>query len=267
MPHQPSRRGSTSAAASSSDDPRFVLPPSLDGELIALAGATNYRDWLFSRTAPHLGERVVELGAGFGTMTDCIVDRARVVALELIPEYVDTLHRRYDGRPNVEIHHGDATEDAVWERIRAGGELDSAMSFNVMEHILDDVTAMKQVHRALRPGGRMVVFTPAFPSLFGEMDRAVGHVRRYTRRELVGKARTAGFDVVDCRFMNLPGFFLWYVNGRVLRSSGAKGGAASVRLFDRWAVPVIRAVERVVRPPFGQSLLLVAQRPLPGLAG
>ncbi|MFN2462477.1 MAG: class I SAM-dependent methyltransferase [Candidatus Dormibacteria bacterium] len=244
-------------------DPRFVLPPSLDGELVALAEATNYRDWLFSKTAPHLGERVVEVGAGFGTMTDCVVDKARVVALELIPEYVATLHRRYDALANIEIHHGDATEDAVWDAIRAGGELDSAMSFNVFEHILDDVAVMKQVLASLRPGGEMVVFTPAFPGLFGEMDRGVGHVRRYTRGELLGKARTAGFEIVDCQFMNLPGFFLWYLNGKVLKSSGATGGAASVRLFDRWAVPLVRAAEQLVRPPFGQSLLLVARRPAP----
>jgi len=255
-------RASTSSAESPPVDPRHILPPSLDGELVALAGATNYRDWLFSRTAPHLGERVVEVGAGFGTMTDCVIDRERVVALELIPEYVDTLHRRYGDRANVDIVHGDASEAEVWAQIRAGGDLDSAMSFNVLEHIVDDVAVMKNVYAALRPGGKMVIFTPAFPRLFGAMDTGVGHVRRYTRGELVGKARTAGFEVVDCRFMNMPGFFLWYINGRVLKSNGAKGGARSVKLFDRWAVPAVRAVERYVRPPFGQSLLLVAQRPL-----
>jgi len=261
MPDDQATPAGPPAPAMAAVDPRFVLPPTLDDELVALARATNYRDWLFAKTAPHLGDRVVEVGAGFGTMTDCILDRSRVVALELIPEYVDTLRQRFADRPNVEIHQGDATEDGVWEGIRAGGELDSAMSFNVMEHIVDDVAVMEQVHRSLRPGGRMVVFTPAFPRLFGEMDRGVGHVRRYTRGELMTKARTAGFEIVDCQFMNLPGFFLWFVNGRLLKSSGAKGGATSVRLFDRWAVPVVRAVEEVVRPPFGQSLLLVAQRP------
>ncbi|GAC1337342.1 MAG: hypothetical protein NVSMB29_01540 [Candidatus Dormibacteria bacterium] len=260
MPNHPAQEGSL-RTSDPHRDPRFVLPPSLDGELVALAEAINYRDWLFSRTAPHLGDRVVEVGSGFGTMTDCILDKARVVALELIPDYVETLHRRYDDRSNVEIHQGDATEDSVWEDIRAGGVLDSAMSFNVMEHILDDVAVMRQVYRSLRPGGQMVIFTPAFPQLFGAMDEGLGHVRRYTRGELKGKARTVGFEVVDCHFMNLPGFFLWYVNGRLLKSPGVTGGGASLRLFDRWAVPVVRAVEQVIRPPFGQSLLLVARRP------
>lgn len=238
-----------------------VLPPSLDGELLALAQATRYRDWLYSAAAPHIGHRVIEIGAGFGTMTDCVLDRDRVVALELISDYVEQLHHRFDRRENVDIYQGDATDPELWRRMTAKGQLDSAMSFNVMEHIEDDVAVFRNCHDSLVPGGRMVIFTPAFPMLFGAMDEGVGHVRRYRRGELCDKARQAGFRVVDCYYMNLPGFFLWLVNGKLLRSSGAAGGAATVRLFDRWIVPVVRASERCWHPPFGQSLLLVAEKP------
>jgi SAM-dependent methyltransferase len=236
------------------------VPPSLDGELAALAGATNYRDWLFSMTAPHMGGYVVEVGAGFGTMTHCLEDRERVVAIELLPHYVAELQRRYAGSSRVEVYQGDATDPRLWDSITARGPLDSAMSFNVLEHIEDDAAVLRNIWNSLAPGGRMVIFTPAFPRLYGAMDAAVGHVRRYRRRELATKARTAGFRVLDCHFVNMPGFFLWYLNGRVLRSPGAAGGARAVRAFDRLAVPIVRRIERYAHPPLGQSLLLVGEK-------
>ena len=240
------------------------VPPSLDGELDVLARATNYRDWLFAMTAPHLGDRIVEVGSGLGTMTHCIEERARVVALELLPHYIAALDERFQDRRNVEVVEGDATDSAVWARVREGGLLDSAMSFNVVEHIEDDVAVMKNVHDTLRPGGRMVIFTPAFPRLYGPVDAAVGHVRRYRRRELAAKARVAGFRVIDCHYVNAPGFFLWYLNGRVLKSAGVSADSKwTVRVFDKIIVPVVRLLESHWHPPFGQSLLLIAEKPTP----
>ena len=246
------------AAGGGDDDGSGIA---LTRELIGLSKAANYRDWLFAMAAPHLGERVVEVGSGMGTMFACIEDRQRAVAIELIPTYVAGFQRLYAGCANVEVYEGDATDPVLWAAIRARGPLDSAMSFNVVEHIEDDVAVMRNVLGALRPGGRMVIFTPAFPRLFGAMDAAVGHVRRYRRRELAAKARIAGFRVIDCHFVNAPGFFLWFVSGRVLRATGPPGAARSVRILDRLVVPVVRRLERRWHPPFGQSLLLVAEKP------
>jgi SAM-dependent methyltransferase len=182
-----------------------------------------------------------------------------VIALELDPRYVTRLTERFAHIPGVEVVEGSATD---WDLVvgAAGSRIDSVMSFNVLEHIPDDVSVLRNVHDALPEGGRFVCFVPAFPGIYGAMDHALGHVRRYTKGELLAKVRGAGFVVVELRFVSFPGYFIWLFNGRVLRSRGVAGGARSVWLYDRCVVPLIRALERRWAPPLGQSLLVVAER-------
>jgi len=233
--------------------------PALGKTLEALEDAVHYRDWLFAAAAPHLGRRVLEVGSGTGTMTACVADRDRVVALEVDPEYAEQLRRRFGALENIVVVLGSATDRDTMLRAAAG--VDSAMSFNVMEHIADDLVALRNVRDVLPSGGRFFCFVPAFPSLYGTMDRALGHVRRYTKTEIVDKMRRAGFVIADVHHFNLPGFFVWLVNGRVLRSRGAAGGSRSVLAYDRLIVPMSRKLEQRWRPPFGQSLVVVGERP------
>jgi SAM-dependent methyltransferase len=195
-----------------------------------------------------------------GTMTDAVLDRELVIALEPERAYADRLRERYRDSPNVEVWESGATDPEVATRARKAG-IDSAMSFNVFEHIEDDTAAFRVVHDSLGPGGKFACFVPAFPVLYGEMDRALGHFRRYRRTELRSKAEAAGFEVESIRHLNLPGFFAWFANGRILRSQGVAGGSPALGVYDATVVRLARMVERRWRPPFGQSLLLVARRP------
>lgn len=243
-----------------STDSQDPSPDDLSRTLETLAEAVNYRDWLHAVTLPWLGRRVLDVGAGMGTMTDAIRDRDLVVALEPEARYAELLRDRYRDQPQVQVWEVGATDAAVPARSRAAG-VDSAMSFNVFEHIEDDDAAFRVVHDALPAGGRFVCFVPAFPVLYGEMDRALGHFRRYRRGQLATKARAAGFEVEMLHHMNLPGFFAWWANGRLLRSRGVSGGGPALRIYDATVIRLSRALEQRHPPPFGQSLLLVARRP------
>jgi SAM-dependent methyltransferase len=233
--------------------------PTLGRVLEVLAGAPRYRDWIFSLASPYLGSRVLEVGAGSGTMFDCIAGREHAVALEIDPTLVAELAGRFGALPNVTIVEGSVTDPAVVDELRAL-RLDSAMSFNVLEHIEDDTSALRAVASALDPGSSLAVLVPAFPSIFGAMDRGVGHVRRYRRRELVDKMESAGFSVTEARYVNMPGYVAWFVNGRVLRSSSPAGGPRLVSLYDKTVIPVTRLLERAVDPPFGQSLFVAGTK-------
>ena len=130
--------------------------PSLGRTLEALDQALRYRDWIFSAAAPHLRERVLEVGAGSGTLTQCVAGRELVVALEIEPAFAEHLRRRFTSG-NVDVVEGSATDRALLQRV-AKGRVDSAMSFNVLEHIPDDVAVLQCVHDILPPGGRFVAF-------------------------------------------------------------------------------------------------------------
>jgi SAM-dependent methyltransferase len=191
-------------------------------------------------------------------MSSCLTGCDRVVALELVPEYVEMLRGRLAGRPGFEVLEGDATDDTLMMPLR--GAFDAAFSFNVLEHIKDDQAAFRNIRESLVPGGRFVCFVPAFPVLYGPMDTSLGHHRRYRRRELRDKAEAAGFNVLHLYYMNSLGFFAWFLNGRVARSNTPAGGQTTVLAYDRFVIPSLRWLEGIKHPPFGQSLMLVAQR-------
>jgi SAM-dependent methyltransferase len=233
-----------------SDDFRYS-----GSELDALAEARNYYNWISGRFAPYLGTRVVEAGAGIGTFTRYLLERApraRVLALEPAENNFPHLARSFAGDPRVETRHGyldDSVEPAA---------ADAVVAVNVMEHVEDDAAFLRTAARALAPGGHLLLFVPALPALFGSLDRAFDHYRRYTRPELRGKLEGAGLRPVEVRYMNLPGVAAWWLAGKVLRRRTVS--ARDARVYDRWVVPWVRAVESRLSPPLGQSLLAVAKK-------
>jgi hypothetical protein len=129
----------------------------------------------------------------------------------------------------------------------------------VLEHIDDDATALKELYAGLEPGGRLILWVPAFSSLYSDFDRRIGHYRRYRLDGLTHLLADAGFELVDARYVNTVGAVAWWLLARQLgRTPTARPG---VRVFDRTVVPILRRVESGRRPPFGQSIFCVAGRP------
>lgn len=232
----------------------------MHARLAEVAVAPNYNRWLRDLALPWIGESVLEVGAGVGTMTAQFLGRRRIVALELEEQFAEQLRKQFVNNPEVEIAVGDASDPDFVMRL-ASPPFDGAVSYNVFEHIEDDVNAFRAVRSALRPGGHFVCYVPAGPSIYGSLDARLGHFRRYRRRELAEKAVAAGFTIAALHYVCLPGYFGWAFNSRLLRSDAFAGGSAAVGLWDRFVIPAARGLERIRKPPFGQSLLLVARRP------
>lgn len=221
--------------------------------LAHLEGAQNYKRWLLELIGPYLHGRVLEVGAGRGTYSaELRAAGTGLTAVEPSRQGAEHLRDRVRGLTDTVVLEG-----TLFDLDERG--FDAAVMLNVLEHIDGDVEVLHQIHDRLAPGGVLCIWVPAFPVLMGPFDRRVGHHRRYRRNDLVQRARQAGFDVVDARYANLPGFFAWFLVVRVLRSSPTSGGMSD--LYDRFVVPVMRRVERHVRPPFGQSLLVVGRKP------
>lgn len=218
-----------------------------------LDDAANYASWIFDLVRPHLGDRILEIGAGHGTFTDRFARIATsVVAEDLSPRCCEVLHRRFDEMPAVRVVEG-SIEDAA-----AHGPFDAAVMINVLEHIADDAGALRSVLAALAPGGRLALWVPALPLLYSRFDRRIGHYRRYRRTDLEERVRGCGYTVIESRYVNVVGALGWLVSARVMRR--APTGTLAVRMFDR-LVPALRRAETRVHPPVGQSLLLIASRP------
>ena len=134
--------------------------------------------------------------------------------------------------------------------------LDTVVCLNVLEHIEDDRVTLRRLHDALVPGGRLVLLVPAHQWLYGAIDRAIDHYRRYERAGLVSRIEEAGFRVEHTAFFNRLGVLGWYVNSVLLRRTRVPG--FQLRL-QNLLVPLLRA-ESALPLPFGMSLIAVARR-------
>jgi SAM-dependent methyltransferase len=214
--------------------------------------ATNYNRWLFDRAAPHLGRRVMDVGAGIGTFTALAAEGREVVAVEPDARFAARLRERFHGLPNVEVRQADAATVEGDER-----GFDSVVCFNVLEHIADDREALRSFRDVLVHGGRLLLLVPAHPSLFGAVDEVVEHERRYQRdtlRALLGACELVADDV---RYVNPLGALGWFASSRILRRKLLP--ERSLLLYDR-LVPLLRAFDRIPSP-FGLSVWAVARRP------
>ena len=209
------------------------------------------RRWLLERAVRGLRPgTALDVGAAGGGNTRVLRSLGwRATALEYGADGAQVAHER-----GLAVVRGDATALPV-----ADGSLDLVVAFDVLEHLEDDASAVAEVRRALRPGGRFLVAVPADPRLWSAHDEAVGHVRRYTRPELTGLLADGGFVLEDVRSWNV---LLRPVVALRRRQSTGSDLDHVPRIVNAGLTAVIGA-ERylpVHRLP-GVSLLVSAQRP------
>jgi len=166
--------------------------------------------------------------------------------------YLGRLRQRFADRPHVSV--AELRLPTVSPAL-AAERLDTVVCLNVLEHIEDDRASLRAMHDLLQPGGRLVLLVPSLRALYGTLDEALGHFRRYVPAELTDKLRTAGFHLRHLEYFNLAGVPGWWVAGRVLRRRLIPTGA--LRCYET-LVPLFR-LERLLPWRIGQSLIAVGE--------
>jgi 2-polyprenyl-3-methyl-5-hydroxy-6-metoxy-1,4-benzoquinol methylase len=221
-----------------------------------MAGLEAYNRWLHDRFDAYLGRRILEIGSGIGNQTRYFADRERVIASDIDPYYVNILESRFGTRGNVRmasfrfpLTQADR-DDLHAERV------DTIVCLNVLEHIEDHRSTLKDCAAVLPPGGHLVLLVPAMPALYGTLDINLQHFRRYEKEPLRQLLRDTGFEVDDLRFVNRLAVFGWWLSSRVLkRKVLPKDQLAVFKIM----MPLLKLEEK--RPPsFGLSLLALARR-------
>ena len=212
---------------------------------------------MFAQLPPGVGGRVLEVGAGIGTFSARLraAGADELLLIEPEPACVAELETRFAGDPRVTVR-AESLPDAP-SLLARPATFDFALSQNVLEHIADDGAAMAAMAGALRPGGRLMALVPAHPRLYGSLDRAYGHERRYTRERLRSITQEAGLVVDRVYSFNALGILGWWARSR----TGARDiGSSSLRAYEA-LLAAWRPVEERVALPFGLSLIVHARRP------
>ena len=223
-------------------------PVAVRETLATMEAAERYNEWLYERCRPHLGRRVLDVGAGIGSFTERLLSDGRtVVAVEPDAQLASILRDRFGPHANLTVVEGEAKD--------ATDVFDAAICFNVLEHIPDDEAALADLRERLLPDGRLLLLVPAHPSLFGRIDAALGHERRYSTKGLRALLSRCGFQVEELHPVNPVGGVGWLVSSRILRRDRIP--KRPLRLYDA-AVPLLRPLDGL-RLPFGLSLWAVSR--------
>lgn len=221
----------------------------------------NYYRWILGTFGDNVGRRVWDAGAGVGHVTELLRARAELVlATEFTERNLEALRVRFKGVSGVEVEFCDLTSpEALLLRER---HLDTIVTLDVLEHLEDDRAALARYHEILEPGGALLIKVPAHPFLYGTVDEASLHFRRYGKRELREKLESAGFYVERLTHMNMAATLPYFLKGRVLKKRSNFSGTidqGKVGLYNR-LMPWLERMERVLPTPFGLSLVAVGRK-------
>ena len=221
-----------------------------------MESANHYNQWIVSAYAPYIGHSVLEVGIGHGAFRG-LVNTPTYLGVDIDPA---TVERARLAQPRVEWLVADVAGDG-FPRLIGARRFDTVLCVNVLEHVREQEAGLRNMLGVLEPGGHLLLFVPAFKSLYTDLDRLAGHIRRYralqVRRLLVG----AGAEVLIAEYFNPVGGVGWWLNRFLSHQALESGVVSQVRFFDRYVLPASRALNPATRGFFGQSVIAVARKP------
>lgn len=227
-------------------------------ELDLFALATNWKSYWSSRIACYLSGDVLEVGAGIGSNTPFFKPRnaGRWVCLEPDPGLVAQLTENLQGMNGASFYEGRCgTLQSMGEDER----FDTIIYIDVLEHIEDDAAELVLASKLLRPGGHVVVLSPAHQFLYTPFDKAIGHFRRYNRTSL-RKVSPPGMKTEAIFYLDACGIAASAANQLLLRQSMPT--KAQIGVWDKWIIPVSRIVDPITMNSIGKSIVGVWRKPV-----
>jgi 2-polyprenyl-3-methyl-5-hydroxy-6-metoxy-1,4-benzoquinol methylase len=217
--------------------------------------ATHFNDWMADTIKGYLGSTTLEIGAGIGNLTAKLCHRDCYIATDMEDMYLSRLHRRFANRPNVRTAKVDVSNPQ--DVTNLGERVDSVICLNVLEHVPDHVTALANMNCLLGEGGRLVLLVPQGQWLYGTLDKALGHCRRYSRSELVQLISDAGFEIEKVIPFNRVGVIGWWTSGKLFKRQTID--RIQLKILDSliWA---IKLFDQFLPWP-ALSLIVIAKKP------
>lgn len=211
-----------------------------------------YNQWVVSKFKKYLKGKILEVGCGIGNFTESILPFGQVYALDINDEYVTQTKKAVGDKALVGI--GDIEKGEYFFK---DVKFNSIICLNVLEHIKDDKRALSNLYNLLENEGTLVLLVPAHQFMYGKIDEAIGHHRRYDKLGLADMAKKTGFKIVDIKGLNMLGAVGWIIASKLFKDTTVSD--KKIKMFNLIA-PFVLPLESLISIPFGTSLLLIAKK-------
>lgn len=223
-----------------------------ENTLETMSLAQGYNLWTINKFTKFLQGDILEVGCGIGNFTKYLSDYGNVWAIDISSNYIEQTKSVIKNKTRVGF--GDIEKGVYFFGQK---KFDSIICLNVLEHIKDDTEALNNLSNLLKEKGHLILIVPIHQFLFGEIDKAIGHFRRYDPRYLKKVLEEKGFKVKVYRKINFLGAIGWWFAGKFLKNKTVQAG--KLKLFNLMA-PIFLKTEDLIEPKIGTSVLAVIQK-------
>ncbi len=214
-----------------------------------LKEANAYNRWIFQKISPWIGDKILEVGCGIGNITEMLINHGKIFVSDINKEYLQIVEDRFRNNPN--FHKAvlwDISKDPPKELYNA---IDTVLCCNVLEHVEDDNSVLKNFYQLLPSVGRLVKF------LYNSLDQELGHLRGSSKREIIMKLKSNSFKILYIGFFNILGIIGWFINGNILRRRLLS--QKQICVFNKF-VPILSKLEKVIPSFIGLSIIATGEK-------
>lgn len=211
----------------------------------------------------HLTGHVLELGSGTGNLTQHLAFEHSITALDLQPSYLSSLKDKI-----LQLEAAKQTKSKPFKTIQANlmekpqtqliNQFDTLLSCQVLEHLPDDHSVIRNYLSCLKPGGKVVLQLPAHSFAFNDLDKNLGHYRRYNRKTAEALLTHAGLKIEKSYYFNFFGLLGWFWTGNIMKKQILP--ETELTLFN-FIAPFVLKLDLLFSKICGLNVIVVAKKP------
>jgi len=220
-------------------------------ELEAFDKAHIWRKYIYFLIKKFLKKDILEVGAGIGSFTNNYITQDRNITLTDLDTYnVTLLEKKFTINNNVKVLKCFVNEiDSAFDNI---------LYLNVLEHIEDDAGELNKALEKLKTGGTLIVLVPAHQKLYGPMDKAVGHFKRYDLNFFKNlNLKNANIEKLYC--LDCAGYLLYFLN-KIFFKEEVYPSSFKILIWDKIFTPITIILDKLLRYKFGKNVMCVIRK-------
>jgi 2-polyprenyl-3-methyl-5-hydroxy-6-metoxy-1,4-benzoquinol methylase len=222
--------------------------------LEVLTEAKNYNRWIADNFYSYIQAPLLEFGSGIGNISELLSSYTPLCLTDTDANLLAHLNDKFSHINDVSVNFFDITQPPPEHLVES---FQTVIGINVLEHVEDDEKALLHLGNVLKPSGRLLLLVPSKKWAYTDLDKELGHFRRYEKKELGEKLAKASFQIEKLYFFNIVGLMSWIIRDKIQRSGGLR--PYQVSSFDT-IVPILKFIESKVSMPLGISLIAIAQK-------